>query len=75
MGYPKETDIPFLAQEGVKTLVNMTRDDYYSEVATANGIRVHTIDVPDFENPSLKQIREFLEIVDASKEVLWLQSV
>ncbi len=69
MAYPKETDIPFLAQSGIKTLVNMTRDDYYSEVAEANGVAVHTIYVPDFEQPSLHQINDFLEIVDATKEV------
>ena len=69
MGYPKETDIPFLVQNGITTLVNMTRDQYYTEVADANNVTVHEIYIPDFEAPSVQQIRDFLEIVDSSKEV------
>ena len=43
IGYPKETDIPFLVQNGITTLVNMTRDQYYTEVADANNVTVHEI--------------------------------
>ena len=66
---PLETDIPFLASVGIKTLINMTRDNYYAEVAEAHGVTVQTIYVPDFEPPSVEQIREFLQVVDSAKEV------
>lgn len=69
MRYPRETDIAFLARHGVKTLVNLTGDDYYSAVAEAEGIKVHTIYIPDFTPPTLEQIKEFLGIVDAAEEV------
>lgn len=69
MAYPRETDIPFLAENGVKTLVNLTRTDYYCEEAAANGVAVRTIDIPDFQPPSIAQINEFLDIVDGAKEV------
>ncbi len=69
MGFPKGTDILFLAQSGIKTLVNLTRDECYLEAAKDNGITVHIIYIPDFTPPSLQQINRFLELVDATKEV------
>ena len=66
MGHPKQTDIPFLVQNGITTLVNMTGLQYYTEGAD---VTVHKIYIPDFEAPSDQQIRDFLEIVDSSKEV------
>ncbi len=69
MAFPKETDILFLAQSGIKTLVNLTGDECYLEAAKDNGISVHIICVPDFNPPSLQQINRFLELVDATKEV------
>ena len=69
MAYPRETDLAFLAGQGIKTLVNLTPDDYYSGVAEQHGVQMKTIRVPAFEPPTLEQIREFLELVDSTKEV------
>ena len=68
MAYPRETDLAFLAGQGIKTMVNLTPDDYYSGLAEQHGVQMKTIRVPAFEPPTLEQIREFLELVDSTKE-------
>lgn len=71
MGHPMEDSIPFLADRGIKTLVNITTtgDGYYREAAENHGVSVHCIDVPDFCPPSMEQIEEFLSVVDNAKTV------
>ena len=70
LGYPKKSDIPFLAEVGIKRLVNITEyEAHYSDVAAANGVTIHNICVEDFCPPSVKQIQEFLDILDSSNEV------
>ena len=68
MAYPRETDLAFLAGQGIKTLVNLTPDDYYSGLAEQHGVQMKTIRVPAFEPPTLGQIQEFLELIDSTKE-------
>ena len=70
MGYPKETDFPFLVETGIRRVVNLTHNEAnYFEVAEANGVTVHNICVKQFCPPSLQQIQEFLDILDSSPEV------
>ena len=71
MGYPKDEDIPFLAQEGVKTLVNLTAGDshLYESPARTHGMTVHCINIQDFCPPTMEQIEEFLRIVENAKTV------
>ena len=65
MGYPQPEGIPFLAAEGIKTLINVTRGTpNYSEAAAAHRITMHSIDVQDFCPPTTEQIEEFIRLVD-----------
>jgi len=71
MGYPKDTDIPFLADAGIKTLVNLTETktpDYFA-VAETHKIGVHTVQTQAFCPPSNEQIQQFLKIVDDAQGV------
>ena len=63
-GYPTDENIPFLAAQGIKTLVNTTGTHYYEEAATTHGLTVHSIAVQDFCPPTVEQIEEFIRIVD-----------
>lgn len=70
MGYPEDTDIPFLADAGIKTLVNI--DPYapdYIEVAEEYDVAVCTIQIYEFCPPSIEQIQQFLKIVDDAQGV------
>ena len=71
MGYPRDTDIPFLADAGIKTLVNITESntpDYFA-VAETYKIGMHTVQTQAFCPPSNEQIQEFLKIVDDAQGV------
>ena len=70
MGYPEDTDIPFLADAGIMTLVNI--DPYapdYIQAAEEYGVVVRTIQIYEFCPPSNEQIQQFLEIVDGTQGV------
>ena len=71
MGYPTDENMPFLAEQNIKTLVNITRDQYYLDSAAAHGMTVHSIDVQDFCPPTNEQIEEFLSIADNADSVSW----
>ena len=65
LAYPRDTDIPFLADAGIKTLINITETgtpDYFA-VAEAHGIGAHTIPTQAFCPPSNEHIQQFLKIV------------
>jgi atypical dual specificity phosphatase len=74
MGYPVSDNIPFLAQEGIRTLVNLTtvasHPSTYEEGARAHGMAVHSIDIQDFTPPTMEQIEEFLRIVENTESVM-----
>ena len=69
MAYPCPTNLAFLAGQGIKTLINLTEYDDYSEAAKQHDVEMKAIFIPEFEPPTLEQIREFLKIVDSVKEV------
>lgn len=72
LAYPSGEDMAFLAEQGVKTIINLCEgpSSSYSEEATAAGIRVvESISIVDFTPPTHQQIVEFLDIVTSSIEV------
>lgn len=69
MAYPDDSDMAFLVRQGIKTLINLTEYDDYSEVAKQHGIETKCIFIPEFDPPTLEQIQEFVETVDSTKEV------
>ena len=69
LAYPKEdSDIDFLAAEGVKVLVNLTPDNYYDDRAREKGVEVRPLPFPCFSPPSQADIKQFVEIVEQAKE-------
>ena len=62
MAYP-------VASQGIKSLVNLTADQYYLEAARAHGIATYSISIPEFYPPSMAQFEEFLQIVDNANAV------
>lgn len=69
MGYPMDSDIPFLAAQGIKTLVSIAGAQNYRESAAAHGLTVHSIAVQDFCPPTMEQMDDFLKIVDNAESV------
>ena len=70
MGCPRNrAQLAYLAQNGIKTVVNLTEMNHYSEEATSLGIAVHQIPIPDYCSPSLVQIQQFMSLLDSTKEV------
>ena len=68
MGYPnKDGNIRYLAGQGIKTLVNLTRGQSYSESPAAHGLTVHSISIRDFHAPTMEQIEDFLRVADNAK--------
>ena len=72
MGYPESEDVPFLAMEGIKTLINLTGDSpSYMEAAKTHRITVHsTIRIKELLPPTPEQIMKFLQIVENAKSVM-----
>ena len=72
LGYPfGEGDMTFLADQGVKTLVNLCESErpFYAEKAETLGIKIVFIPIVDFTPPTLEQIGEFLQILTSSSDV------
>ena len=70
MGCPRnEAQLAYLAQNGIRTLVDLTEMTCYSEQAENLGITVHQIPIPDYCPPSLIQIQQFMSLLDNTKEV------
>ena len=64
MGYPFEEDVPFLAQLGITTLVDLTGGFcQYAEAAKAHQMTVHSLSIQDFCPPTVEQIEQFLTIL------------
>ena len=60
----------FLAQQGIKTLINITdAPPKYAEEAELHGIRVVSIPVIEFSPPTLQQIEDFLHILSSASGV------
>lgn len=58
MPWPEGDAIQFLADQGIKVLVNLTTEPAsYQQVAESLGIRCVTEDIPDFCPPSMEQAR------------------
>ena len=71
LGYPYKENMSFLAEQGVKTLINLHdrgRPDY-AETAEALGIKLVSIPITDFTPPTLQQIKEFLQILASASDV------
>ena len=65
MGYPdRGGNISYLAAQGVKTLVNLTEGQCYSDSPATHGLTVHSIPIPDFHPPTVEQIEDFLRVAD-----------
>ena len=78
MGYPMIEHFPFLAKEGIKTLVNLTSHDpstYEEDSARASEVAVHSINIQDFTPPTLEQIEQFLQIVGNAESVMATHSL
>lgn len=70
LAHPGEEDMAFLAQQGIKTLINLCeRSPYYLAKAEAAGIKMVSIPIIDFTPPTHQQIKEFLDIVKFSVDV------
>ena len=58
MPWPEGDAVQFLADQGIKVLVNLTTEPTsYKEVAESLGIQCITVDIPDFCPPSMEQAR------------------
>ena len=69
MGYPTNEALPFLTEQGIKTLIDLTESCSYRESAVAHGFTVHSIAIQDFCPPTIEQIEDFLKIVDNTEDV------
>ena len=70
MGCPRNrAQLAYLAQNGIKTVVNLTEMSHYSEEAISHGITVHQIPIADYCSPSLVQIQQFMSLLDSTSEV------
>ena len=72
MGYPDEDgNLRYLAAQGIKTLVNLDGSRYYSyaESPAAHGLTVRSIPVRVLHPPSVKEVKEFLGVVDNTEDV------
>ena len=72
LGYPFDSeDMTFLAEQGVKTLVNLCESGRpgYAEKAETLGIKLVSIPIVDFTPPTLEQIEEFLQILASASDV------
>ena len=69
MGYPMNEDLAFLAEQGIKTLIDLTGSCLYRESAVSHGFTVHSIAIQDFCPPTIEQIEDFLNIVDNAENV------
>ena len=66
MGCPRDEDIPFLKDQGIKTLVNLTSFSApnYIKSAEEHELTVHSITIQDFCPPTMEQIQQFISILD-----------
>ena len=70
MGHPDEDgNLRFLAAQGIKTLINLDEIQYYTESPAAHGLIVYSIPVEQGYQPTVKQIKVFLGIMDNTKNV------
>lgn len=68
MPWPEGDAIQFLADQGIKVLVNLTTEPAsYQQVAESLGIRCVTEDIPDFCPPSMEQIQKIMDLIDKSE--------
>ena len=67
MGFPNDADIGFLSGAGVKTLINLTPYDDYSEAAERLGVEVHSLETTDLCPPTLEHINQFIRIVENAR--------
>ena len=73
LAYPYSGDVTFLAEQGVKTLINLCEmHPGYAEEAEEHDVKVVSIPIVDFSPPSLQQIEQFLQIVSTASEVCLL---
>lgn len=69
VGYPMNQDLPFLTEQAIKTLIDLTGSCLYRESAIAQEFTVHSIAIQDFSPPTIEQIENFLKIVDNAENV------
>lgn len=59
------SDLSGLARQGIRAIVTLTEDDLDAAAVRNLGFRHLHLPIPDFRPPSLEQMREFVEFVDA----------
>lgn len=63
MAWPRDHQMEYLAQQGIKVLVNLTGEPtVYEPVAVDQGITCHCISIADFCPPTNDQVKLIYEI-------------